>query len=67
MEIKTKKVIEVSEGYLCDICGDKVVQDGQDICLINWDKKSVKEPVGYARHTHSSCVIRLIDSYGIKK
>ena len=66
METKTKKVIEVSDGYLCDICGERVVQDGKDICLVAWDKKSV-EKQGIARSVHSSCVIPLIDAHGIKQ
>lgn len=47
---KTYKQIELEE-YLCDICNEKIVQDGKNISLIG-------TPLGtYQFHLHTTCLV----------
>ena len=53
MKVKFFKQIEGSY-YTCDICGERVIQDGKDICLV-YSEDRLAEPV---LHFHSSCLIK---------
>jgi hypothetical protein len=62
MVITKKVIVEREEGYLCDLCGERVTQDGTNISLINHPRKSEKSPYknGYLFHLHTTCLAAAI-------